>query len=267
MSHMKSYLNYLVFVLIFIFISCDYYLGMNQQPLFEDENIDEGLNIFGLLRPDSIENFNRSFVFVQQIWSALEFDSLSIMWQAEIRVEHLVDNNTVESVDFPMVPPDLNFSDSLYRPLDHFIPLPGERYRLICQYEGFPDAVGETVIPSKPGILDNSLEISERNVSFTLVADTLIKMLDVYLVGNNNSWFINRIVPVVGMDADVELELPVDPTGMVLTIYSYDVNLAAYYGNANTSLNFNKYRTTITTLQSGYGVFGSLNYVTIPLGN
>jgi len=44
-----------------------------------------------------------------------------------------------------------------------------------------------------------------------------------------------------------------------VNIYSYDNKLATYYANSNTALNFNKYRTTFSTLDSGFGVFGSMN--------
>lgn len=254
-------------VLALFLNSCDYYLGMNQQPDFDDENIDEGLNIFGLLRPDSLQNFNRSFVFVQQIWPALGYETFAIIHNVQVAVEEVEDSILSEVTEFPMLPADSLFADTLYRPVEHFSPQAGKRYRLTCRCEGFPDAIGETVVPAIPEIIDGSLNTDDRNVSFILAADTLIKMLDIYIVGDNYSQFIARIVPDDGADTEIVLELPVDPEGLVLKLFSYDTHLAAYYGNANTSLNFNKYRTTITTLESGFGVFGSLNYTTISLNS
>jgi hypothetical protein len=247
--------------------SCDYYLGMNQQPDFGEDSIYNGLNIFGLLRPDSIQNYNKSFVFVQQIWPALEYESFTIIKNAEVSVEHVMVDSSGVIAEFPMMPADSLFPDTLYRPVEYFSPQAGEAYRLVCHSEGFPDAIGETVIPSEARIIENSLVINGRAVSFTLADDSLIKMLDIYLVNNDEYWYLSRVVPLDGVDTDVELELPVAPAGMMLKIFSYDTHLAAYYGNANTSLNFNKYRTTITTLESGYGVFGALNFVLIPINN
>jgi len=156
-------------VLMFTTVSCEYYLGINQQPEFEDTTIEEGLNIFGLLRPDSRENFNKSFVFVQQIWPALDMESFAIIKNAFVQVEHLVNDTVQSTVNFPLMPSDSLFTDTLYRPVTHFIPQPGERYRLVCTFEGLPDAIGETVCPPCPEILENSLQVNGRGKYFHFI--------------------------------------------------------------------------------------------------
>ncbi len=263
----KRIIKYLLFgILICLMISCEYYLGINQQPEFEDTSMEEGLNIFGILRPDFKADYNKSFVFIQQLWPVLDIEGgYTIIRDVNVKVEHLVNNEVVTVIDFPLVPSDSLFADTLYRPLESFTPQPGGRYRLVCEYEELPNAIGETVFPSQPGIIENSFSLEGRSVSFTLAVDTLIKMIDIYLVGGDYSQNIARIIPYEMDDTEVELSIPIDPQGLQLMIFSYDTNLAVYYGNSNTSLNFNKYRTTISTLDSGYGVFGALNYIIIDL--
>ena len=245
--------------------SCEYYLGINQQPEFRDQNVEEGLNIFGLLRPDSAGGYNKSFVYAQQIWPVLEIGGYLILTDLSVRVEKLVDDEVTGTIEFPLVPSDSFFTDTLYRPLENFVLRAGERYRLTCQSESLPDAIGETVIPFPPAIRENTVLVEGRTVSFTLSADSLTGMIDIYLVAGDESQLIDRIVPSGMSDTEVELTLPQDPGGMQLKLFAYDANLAVYIGNSNTSLNFNKYRTTFSTLESGYGVFGSLNFSSLDL--
>ncbi len=252
-------------IILLLMQACEYYLGINQQPKFTDENTIEGLNIFGVLRPDSAGNFNKSFVFVQKIWPVLEMDSFKIIPDASVRIEHIKSDTVYETFLFPLVPSDINFNDTLYRPLDHFVPQPRERYRMICEYKDLPDAVGETTFPPPPAIVPNTIRINGREVSFSVAPDTLIEMLDIYLVAEGFGILLSRIITDDASAADIELVLPVDPVNASLKIFGYDPSLAIYNGNANTSLNFNKYRTAISTLESGFGVFGSLNYTVIDL--
>jgi hypothetical protein len=252
-------------LLVFMLASCDYYLGINQQPDFEDRKIVEGLNIFGLLRPDSIGNYNRSFVFIQQIWPALEYESFAIIQDAEVLIEYLDDDSLMQIILLPLVPADEFFNDTLYRSLESFIPQAGRKYKLTCRKEGFPDAIGTTIIPAEPAVIPGTFNVTNGQVSFSLTGDSLFKMIDIYLVNDNEVTYLSRTVPLENADIEVMLNIPVISEGSMLYIYVYDSNLASYYGNANTSLNFNKYRTTITTLESGFGVFGSLNYLVIPL--
>ena len=250
---------------IVVMFSCEYYVGINQQPEFTDTDIEEGMNIFGLLRPDFKADYNKSFVFVQKMWPVLELGGYTIISDASVWVEHVEDGDTIEAIEFPMMPSDSLFSDTLYRPVTDFVPLPGEKYRLICRHNELPDAMGEAVFPSKPRIVENSLSVDGRSISFTLATDTLIKMVDIYITGGTYSQWLERIVPEDQSDTEINLLVPFDPAGYQLKIFSYDANLAVYYGNSNTSLNFNKYRTTISTLESGYGVFGALNFTEVEL--
>jgi len=261
MSRMVKFFYCLL--IAFMAISCEYYLGINQQPDFNDTDIPEGLNIFCMMRPDSAGGTNRSFLFVQKLWPVLVWGDFYIIKDVDVVLEHYAEDALTETIGFPLQLPDENYADTLYRPAEKFHPQPGDRYKLICRHADFPDAVGEIFFPSAPRIYDLSVE--GRNVSFSVEGDTLIKMLEVYLVAPGISVMLSRIATEEDLDTEISLELPADPAGMQLHVFSYDRKMAVYLGNSNTSLNFNKYRTVTTTLDSGYGVFGALNYTVTEL--
>ncbi len=102
-------------------------------------------------------------------------------------------------------------------------------------------------------------------ISFSLLPDSLTGMVDIYQIVENNYLLVSRLVTFPDRKTDVEIILPFDHSGTRLMICAYDQNMAAYIGNSNISLNFNKFRTTISTLKSGFGVFGSMNFYEMEL--
>ena len=254
----------LILALIIMNTSCeevtDYYLGFPLQPDFTENAFVEGMNIFGILRPDAYADFNKSFVYIQQNWPVLEFNdsSFTIIKYADIRLIEYENDMVVDTIHFPLLAPDTLFSDTIYRPAEAFIPIPGNTYRLICTHDNLPMATGETLFPDEPQIVPGSLSVSDKKIQFAVVPDAGIKMLDIYILNDEYSGFAGRYV--TNDTAGKHITLTPLATGVTkIYIYGYDANLSAYYANANTSLNFNKYRTTYSTLEEGFGVFGSLN--------
>ena len=252
--------------LALLLFSCEYYIGLNQQPKFVNKHTEEGLNVFGLLRPDSTEGFNKSFVYVNRVFPALELEGYDILKPAFVKIDKIVQDSLTESVVFSLLPSQTVRTDTVYRPATYFSPEAGERYRLTCKYEGMPDAIGETIIPSKPQIDPETIIIDRKMISFSLLPDSLTGMVDIYQIADNdNHLLVSRLVTFPDRKTDVEIILPFDHSGTRLMICAYDQNMAAYIGNSNISLNFNKYRTTISTLISGFGVFGSMNFYEMEL--
>jgi hypothetical protein len=257
------------------FSSCektlDFYLGIYEQPEFTEEGSTEGLNIFGVLRPDFRGEYNQSFVFVQKLWSATDWlEGFEILEEAEIVVYTYSHDRIIDTTRFLLMNPDTHlFSDTLYRPLYQFAPEPGVKYELVCSYPGLETARGYLFFPDKPVIRENSVSIEGSSVKFTVGSDTLIKMIDIYIDDGVSRMMLDRVLLSDSTDTDITAELPADPSGFRILIFGYDANLAVYYGNSNTSLNFNKYRTGFTTLETGYGVFGALNFteVILPLAD
>ncbi|MDI9533874.1 MAG: hypothetical protein QM238_09490, partial [Bacteroidota bacterium] len=220
----------------------------------------------GLLRPDSTEGFNKSFVYVNRVFPALELEGYDILKPAFVKIDKIVQDSLTESVVFSLLPSQTVRTDTVYRPATYFSPGAGERYRLTCKYEGMPDAIGETIIPSKPQIDPETIIIDRKMISFSLLPDSLTGMVDIYQIADNdNHLLVSRLVTFPDRKTDVEIILPFDHSGTRLMICAYDQNMAAYIGNSNISLNFNKFRTTISTLMSGFGVFGSMNFYEMEL--
>ncbi|HHU99155.1 MAG TPA: hypothetical protein PLB07_06970 [Bacteroidales bacterium] len=252
--------------LALLLFSCEYYIGLNQQPKFVNKHTEEGLNVFGLLRPDSTEGFNKSFVYVNRVFPALELEGYDILKPVFVKIDKIVQDSLTESVVFSLLPSQTVRTDTVYRPATYFSPGAGERYRLTCKYEGMPDAIGETIIPSKPQIDPETIIIDRKMISFSLLPDSLTGMVDIYQIADNdNHLLVSRLVTFPDRKTDVEIILPFDHSGTRLMICAYDQNMAAYIGNSNISLNFNKFRTTISTLMSGFGVFGSMNFYEMEL--
>lgn len=263
---MRRIFNYALFISLTVFVpSCEYYLGYDQQPVFEKHNIEKGLNVFGMIRPDSAFSYNKSFVYVNRLMPVMEPADFNILKDVDVKIERIVNDEITETVEFPLIPSDSFFADTLYRPVTYFSPQPGDHYRMTCHYQELPDAVGEATFPPEPLIKESSLSVNGRVVSFTLVADSLIGMVDIYRLTGESYVPLLRLIPSAIMDTDVKLNLNMDPEGVRLALYSYDQNMAVYNGNSNISLNFNKFRTTITTLKSGYGVFGAMNCTIVDL--
>ncbi len=225
-----------------------------------ENTFEDGLNIFALLQPlDSAEN-SKSFVYVQRNWPALEYtdESFTIIKNVDIMIIQKENEIVLDTIYFPLMPSDSLYSDTLYRPDQTFSPVPGHTYQIICDYEDVPTATGETRFPPKPQLVANSLFTSEGRIEFVIAPDEGIKMLDIYVSSEGLTGIIGRYVTNDTASIKIDLSIPVSGSAYI-DIYGYDANLAAYYANSNTSLNFNKYRTTFSTLEEGFGVFGSLN--------
>ena len=90
--------------LALLLFSCEYYIGLNQQPKFVNKHTEEGLNVFGLLRPDSTEGFNKSFVYVNRVFPALELEGYDILKPAFVKIDKIVQDSLTESVVFSLLP-------------------------------------------------------------------------------------------------------------------------------------------------------------------
>ena len=264
-----KHIYFIIFIIVFLITSCeqatDYYIGIPQQPEFTENGFVPGLNIFGVLRPDSGDHRNNSFVFVQQVYRALDIPDFYIIKDASVVVYEWTAGVKTDSAVFQLYPPDYNFSDTLYRAPQNFNPVVGRRYEIVCNHSDLPEALGYAYFPPPPVINDVEVIQTENKVRFSVLPDSLIGLIDVYISAEESSGFLDRFVPNDTAALQVQLQIPSELTNPELTIYAYDANLTNYYANSNISLNFNKYRTTISTLNSGFGVFGALNYTRIQL--
>jgi hypothetical protein len=251
----------ILLIIAVILTSCkevaDFYLGIPLQPKFEENSYTDGLNIFGILRCDSTGNFNNSFVEIQKVMPAVgEIDSFEV-GAVKVTVEKI--NSSEENLyNFTLTDGGGVFSRENYRPDTVFSPLPGDIYALTCNYTDFPVLMATTIIPDKANLVSNSIFSETNFFSFEIELDTTFFMIDVYCYSGDKSVFNSRFAAEPEDNTLIEMPVNANSIDSVL-VFTYDFNLAKYYLNSNTSLNFNKYRNSYSTVENGYGVFGSIN--------
>lgn len=262
---MKKIRIYSLLFLVLLAVACndtlDFYLGVYQQPEFVENTYEPGLNVFGIIRPDNMNNYNLSFVHLQRVLPAIgdtvtefEVDTAYVTVNSEFRPDSLI---VFEYTDM-----NSTFDEEQYRPPIGFTPQPGNRYTLYCDADTLPILTGSTIMPNKPSIIPEQPIIENGCINFTIEPDSLAFMYDIYLLTGGSSYFIER--KKAETDQEMNVEIPMgDIADGEIHVYAYDENMAQYYLTSNISLNFNKYRTPYSTVDGGYGVFGSLNYVVI----
>lgn len=253
------------FLLSLVIFSCndvaDVYLGIPLQPQLDDDNYEPGLNIIGVLRPDRTDSISMSFVHVQEVAPAIDnypefaIDSLLVKTAEVYVVDELSDTFMFFYTDY-----DKLFNDYQYRPSNEFQVRTGVEYKIVCTYHELPELTSSTIIPAEPELLSGSISYGNGKLSFSIKMDSTAFMYEVYARSAEAVVAYARVVPTHEENTDIELSVgTLEPTEIL--IYAYDFNLATYYATSNTSLNFNKYRRAYGNVEGGYGVFGSLNFL------
>jgi hypothetical protein len=250
----KAILIYFVLVLGGCKEISDFYMGLPLQPRFEENSFTSGLNIFGVLRPDSTGSFNNSFIQIEKVVPAVgKADSFNV----DTVLVTVGGINSEQEFNFALNSNSI-FSQNAYRPEGTFIPKPGEMYSLTCELEDFPVLLATTIIPNKAELVKNSIQTGDNYLSFEIKNDTSIFMLDVYCYSGDTLYGYNRFAAESQSNTLIEMSIDGNKIKSIV-VYSYDYNMAKYYLTSNTSLNFNKYRNSYSTVENGYGVFGSVN--------
>ncbi len=82
------------------------------------------------------------------------------------------------------------------------------------------------------------------------------------------SYALKRIVPNNIGNTDVQLKIEYNASGAINLLYviAYDINYERYVTTSNIFFKPNAFRPRFTTVDGGYGCFGSLNSLEIDLG-
>ncbi|GAG89157.1 unnamed protein product, partial [marine sediment metagenome] len=101
-------------------------------------------------------------------------------------------------------------------------------------------------------------QISNQAISFNLRTTTDTYLYDIYLISPSDSLHYRFANQGEGL-LPVAFKPTVEPgQTMTIYIYGYDANLAEYL-TAVTTIKYQTYLETVTTVTGGYGVFGSVN--------
>lgn len=237
-----------------------YDIVLGPQPVFIGDNTFlPGLNIFGIIRPDSIASQPMTYVHVEKTRPAISNkpDSFRVT-DAQVILYKIENNIEIDSIILTYSNPGSVFIREEYRP-GKFNPQAGEHYKIVCRKTGLPELTGETVVPAVPQLEGNMVNIKGNIVQFDITGDTSATMYDVYLVADSNT-YMQRIIREKNGNSHINIIVnKVPKAGARLTIFAYDRNLSEYFNEANVFIKPNTYRPPFSNVQNGYGCFGSLN--------
>lgn len=245
---------------MFLICNCENPItGYGPQPAFIDKQEHEPmLNIFGILRPGSKNDKPRSFVHLEGTFSVTsEFpDSFDVI-DAKVTLYSYNENLIVDSTNFIYTNFNSIFADYEYRS-EKFYPLAQKTYAIICKKEGYPTLTSKTTMPNIPYIIENSLIINNNQISFIIERDSLAALYDVYLQVGQFEYYKRILRPEMG---NIPVTLDFDQyTGKEgnLSIHAYDLKLSEYI-TSTVIIKPNTYHSSYSTVDDGYGSFGSLN--------
>jgi hypothetical protein len=241
------------------FITCENPItGYGPQPRYiENLGFKPMLNVLGVLRPDSLEGLPQSFVHLEKSYPFNEFPDSTLITDAQVTLYKYEGTAIVDSIKLTYSNCQSFFQTSEYRD-STFFPEGGVIYGISCIREGFPNLKGLTYVPQIPVIDGNSMLITTEKLSFTIKRDSLVALYDVYFLVGNRTYQTRIRRPEIG-DTEVVLDLDQLPAGDgELLVFSYDLNLSEYI-TYNISIKPNTYHSPFSTVEDGYGCFGSLN--------
>jgi hypothetical protein len=233
----------------------DFVIG--SQPTFEDgHQFVAGINIFGVIRPDSANGQSMNLINIEKVIPAVSnTDDSTTLIDFNATIYKINNKIVIDSLCFIYKYPDTTFT---HQPAD-FKPLPGNHFKIICQSPGLPVLTAETVIPNQPIIVNDSIYTVNNKIQFSIIADTTAYLYDIYLFAGSNQYYQRILRAKIGnTSVEIDANISID-TNNKLLIYAYDKNLSEYFTAPNLFIKPNTYRPPFSTVQNGYGCFGSLN--------
>jgi len=247
------------------FFQCDkLFTDFGPQPILDDKNSYQPmLNVFGILRPDEQNGMPMSFVHLEESYSVYTSPDTLLIPDASVKIFTMENGTATDSVAFEFTSYNQLFETQSYRH-QTFIPQPGSTYQVVCKKEGYPELTSRTTMPQLPRVLNLTTHLNEKRVTFSIVHDSLVGLYDCYLEVGEKVY----TKPVRRSDegnTDVQFQVDdFDDNDGALFIYAYDTKLSEYK-TYNITIKPNSYRTDYSTVENGFGCFGSLNILGIPL--
>ncbi|MFC2076661.1 hypothetical protein ACFLT7_06215 [candidate division KSB1 bacterium] len=228
-----------------------------QPSYIEQRDHEPLLNVFGLLRPDSLEGNPLSFVHLEGSFAATDSfpDSLDI-WDAEVVLFRYDGAAVADSLRLTHTDFGVAIADSQYRHPDLY-PTALTTWGLACRKEGFPTLTATTTVPAAPVIVDGSLTLTGNRLELAIQRDNSAAAYDIELwIGPDK--FSERVRRPESGNTAVRIDFnAADQTEATLVIYAYDANLSEYI-SANIGAKPNTYQPSFSTVDNGLGCFGSL---------
>jgi hypothetical protein len=241
-------------------ISCENPItGFGPQPVYlEKGKYKPMLNIFGVLRPDSLQGFPNSFVHLEAVYPICTSypDSFELP-DATVKVYCYEEAQISDSLQFVYTNFDSIFSGYEYRALN-FIPVEKRIYGISCYKQGYLKLTGKTRVPLKPVIVNDTIMIDHNKISFAILTDSTAVLYDISLTVGELELNKRMRKPEQGNIVVTFNLYPTPVKTAQLVIFAYDLNLSEYL-TYNISIKPNTYQGNYSTVENGYGCFGSLN--------
>lgn len=245
--------------LTFLLCSCEKvfetYIGLPLQPTNINSVYLPGLNVFGVLKAGAILDTSNQYFEVHYIPHVFDTTSSYSINDADVTLQN----------DFNTYNLDL-IGEGLYVNID-VVPIPGQEWNYTCVYDTF-EVTSLTIIPNMPVVAESTIDINDGSIRFTIDSDPSAFMYDVYYI-DEYSFSTKRIVPEYGNDIEVQLEIEDNELGAINLLYviAYDQKYEQYITTSNIFFKPNAFRPRFTTVDGGYGCFGSLTSLEVDLNN
>jgi len=228
------------------------------QPVYLDDSaFMPAMNILGVLRPDSTGGVPMSSVHIERSYPVGQFPDTIVIADANVTVFELEGNAAVDSTVFAYSRFNSAFATSEYRHAT-FSPEAGRTYGIACEKDGFPRLTATTTVPGVPQIAEGSIRLNSTQLSFSIIRDQRTALYDVHYIMGDEARTARSPRPETGdVPVTIHLEKNDDSSGWLI-IYAYDLNLSEYI-TFNVSIKPNTFRSAYTTVQGGFGCFGSMN--------
>lgn len=248
-------------VLIFLAILCGckkHFVDAGPQPIFFDELVHEPkLNVFGVLRVDNTQGYSNSFIHLENVIEATGNEDVSVVEDALVQLIKTDDAGGEDIIDLIYTNYDLVFLFEDYRPENaNFNEL--ESYELKCIVNEFPILTGNTIIPPVPQIYNDLIIINDDEVQFDIITNIYTGLYEILIITENetiSTKIVNEGSEMIHFSSRFN---SLNQTTVKITVIAYDTNLSEYL-QFNLSINPNTYQPSYTTVNNGYGCFGSLN--------
>ncbi len=252
-----------ILLISLLFVGCndiaEYYVGLKTQPDISKEDIQPGLNVYGILKSGpSFDTLNHYFE-IQQIkfvWDS--FDSICVDQAEVVLTRHPFAGNVEQYT--------LSCQQNCAYINEDIVTAPGDCWQYVCDYDTFT-VTASCIIPNQPVVSNVVVSNESNSIELSVLSDSTAFMYDVYILSGND-YYIEKKIPTNGVDTEFSIspQWSVADKPIAIFVFAYDQNLEKYYTTSNTFFKPNAYRPYFTTVDGGFGTFGAVSSTCLQLG-
>ena len=230
----------------------EYYAGLTKQPNISEADVQSGLNVYGIIKTGPAIDVKNHYFEVQRIlfvWG--DYDSLYVN-NADVSLTRVPLSGIVEN--YELKSGGCTYSNNAIQTA------PGDRWFYRCSYDTFI-VTASCLVPNEPQLSDLVVRADSGLVDLSISPDSTAFMYNVYLLSDSTHSYIEKKIPVKGVETDYRIKLDWDIRGkmLVLFVFAYDKNLEKYYTTSNIFFKPNAFRPYFSTVDGGYGTFGAVS--------